>query len=802
MLLLTLNFCDCRACRFSTRSIAVHCTDATFDLFQDANERLREANRAAEVERRISQGVATELAKLNELTPEERLVEDAKVHVIDQLLTDKCPNCKTAFVDFEACMVLQCRNCPHYFCACCLCDFGTGQAGPASGWSVGHRHLPHCKDNTTGSIFARPPEKYFEIRHARCKRNVKEYIETLEPNLRELVLDACWDHISELGVQNKQELLPAQDAPEAAAAVKVPPFGKPEDAGDLVSFLRAHSSEPSILAEGLTIVASACRTTQENRDACLQAGILDMLREPLREFMQDAKVAAAGCSVVGNLCTGKQATSMADFPDLVHTITEILKHHVSDTRVVTNACAALGNIAMHPKQDAEAVAVAIPHVLASLNVNFRHSMVALSAVSCLHNLIRRKEGNRQKWRLTIEGRGGVATLVAALIHHRSNAQIAMLAAGVLAVITDGPPPNAGAVRHRHEAIAAIMPMLKHYLNQPKKWAVLATALRNVTRTGPQQQVLCARQGGVVVAAQAMREHRTKPNVQMRGAQILLELTARRNTDNIRQCQNVGAFEIVLRAIHNFSTNASVVWAATGAICNFASAPEFAGVCLHLGAQALIVKAVQNHAMTLKIVQICFMVLQNFAMVPEYREVHGTETCKVAVSLLSLHAGSTSNAVRPICCTMCNLTIGRTPAVIEALVFCGGISSLLEVLMNPAQAASVEPACKALYNIVHNNRERVASCVDMGAIPILTTALQMNIANAPAVDAVCALLLHTVEVDSHLLPLLGPSIHVLNTVASQHNLENPKRLLLLLAALPSPSTAAAPAAAPAAVPDAS
>ena len=43
----------------------------------------------------------------------------ARKYVEEEVLTSKCPRCRTAFLDFEGCCALKCSRCPCQFCAWC-----------------------------------------------------------------------------------------------------------------------------------------------------------------------------------------------------------------------------------------------------------------------------------------------------------------------------------------------------------------------------------------------------------------------------------------------------------------------------------------------------------------------------------------------------------------------------------------------------------------------------------------------------------------------------------------------------------
>ncbi|KAJ1474856.1 hypothetical protein T484DRAFT_3226413 [Baffinella frigidus] len=68
-----------------------------------------------DVERRMNE----ELERLRTLDEGQRKVLVARRYVEEEVLTSKCPRCRTAFLDFEGCCALKCSRCPCQFCAWC-----------------------------------------------------------------------------------------------------------------------------------------------------------------------------------------------------------------------------------------------------------------------------------------------------------------------------------------------------------------------------------------------------------------------------------------------------------------------------------------------------------------------------------------------------------------------------------------------------------------------------------------------------------------------------------------------------------
>ena len=67
------------------------------------------------------------------MSEEQREIKRLRDHVIDELLTLKCPraDCRQPFVDFDGCVALQCSRCNAAFCGLCQEDCGRD----------GHQHV-------------------------------------------------------------------------------------------------------------------------------------------------------------------------------------------------------------------------------------------------------------------------------------------------------------------------------------------------------------------------------------------------------------------------------------------------------------------------------------------------------------------------------------------------------------------------------------------------------------------------------------------------------------------------------------
>ena len=84
---------------------------------------------------------------------EEREAEKIRLDLIENVLTLRCPRCKTAFLDYTGCAALTCSTCKAGFCAICLKDCGNDA----------HAHVVRCPENSEGGVFI--PEVTFNEHH-------------------------------------------------------------------------------------------------------------------------------------------------------------------------------------------------------------------------------------------------------------------------------------------------------------------------------------------------------------------------------------------------------------------------------------------------------------------------------------------------------------------------------------------------------------------------------------------------------------------------------------------------------------
>ena len=75
-------------------------------------------------ENKLAQAELRASVRIRELEQEVKLgpVRRHAHTITETILTDACPRCRTAFIDFDGCFALKCSNthCSYHFCAWCL----------------------------------------------------------------------------------------------------------------------------------------------------------------------------------------------------------------------------------------------------------------------------------------------------------------------------------------------------------------------------------------------------------------------------------------------------------------------------------------------------------------------------------------------------------------------------------------------------------------------------------------------------------------------------------------------------------
>ena len=122
---------------------------------------------------------------------DERDAELLKMHIVEEILTLKCPRCRVAFIDFDGCFALTCHKCHCGFCAWCFKDCG-GDA---------HQHVAHCQQNlANGNVFGSKVQ-FVSHHRERRQRLVRDIIYGKNVKVQSLVKEKLLKELSDLKIQ-------------------------------------------------------------------------------------------------------------------------------------------------------------------------------------------------------------------------------------------------------------------------------------------------------------------------------------------------------------------------------------------------------------------------------------------------------------------------------------------------------------------------------------------------------------------------------------------------------------------------
>ena len=114
---------------FSEAQLASHCSDGVFAAYLQGVAKVTEARLAQDMEAGFEERMKAERARIEAMTEAELKIDKTRRHIIEEILTLKCPRCEAAFVDFNGCFALTCHRCACGFCAHCLQDCGKVSTG-------------------------------------------------------------------------------------------------------------------------------------------------------------------------------------------------------------------------------------------------------------------------------------------------------------------------------------------------------------------------------------------------------------------------------------------------------------------------------------------------------------------------------------------------------------------------------------------------------------------------------------------------------------------------------------------------
>jgi len=182
----------CDAAPYPDADLAKNLSAVVFRRYSEARLDLLEQRKTAELEGQMQARLDAELRRLQALDEQQRRVRAVRNHIVEEILTLKCPRCGQAFLDFVGCFALQCSRCPCGFCAWCGADSGGNNA---------HEHVRNCREKPLGAdVFFGSFEQFEAAQRRRRTRLLQRFLPTLDAQTRHAVLNEIRRDLLDLGL--------------------------------------------------------------------------------------------------------------------------------------------------------------------------------------------------------------------------------------------------------------------------------------------------------------------------------------------------------------------------------------------------------------------------------------------------------------------------------------------------------------------------------------------------------------------------------------------------------------------------
>jgi len=177
----------CDAAAFSEFVIARNSSGDAFAAYLTAVLQLEGARVRREADQEWALRVAALEAQLRAADASADARQARRRHIVDELLTSKCPRCAQAFVDYDNCAAVTCCRCGCCFCAYCLHDGGAST----------HAHMTGC---ASGPLRLHAVGGWRANHNRRCAERLRAYLATLDAEAKAHALLDCAQDLQELGL--------------------------------------------------------------------------------------------------------------------------------------------------------------------------------------------------------------------------------------------------------------------------------------------------------------------------------------------------------------------------------------------------------------------------------------------------------------------------------------------------------------------------------------------------------------------------------------------------------------------------
>jgi hypothetical protein len=180
----------CNGEPYSDHTVVKTISPTVLALYERSKREVLEWRLTCEHEERIR----LEKERIGALSEAERRIQTARLHIMEEILTLKCPRptCRQAFLDFNGCFALTCCRCNAGFCAYCLQDCGRDA----------HHHVATCAYGEGRGVWGGDMHVFNVVQNKRKLRVLIQYLDSLENNdLRLAVRRAVAQDVQEVGIQ-------------------------------------------------------------------------------------------------------------------------------------------------------------------------------------------------------------------------------------------------------------------------------------------------------------------------------------------------------------------------------------------------------------------------------------------------------------------------------------------------------------------------------------------------------------------------------------------------------------------------
>jgi hypothetical protein len=366
---------------YNEQALAVQCTPAVYVLYTQAKQQ----RLLAAAERAVEERYAVERLRLAALSEADRQALLVRTHITEDILTLKCPHahCGKAFLDFDACFALCCRDqaghgCGSFFCGFCFTLCGSN--------ADTHQHVAQCAHNTNpGREVFGPVANFEQAQRRRRLRLLREYLGPMAVQQRDRALQDCEAELRDLGYTRAELLGADEQGPIAVLVVQLRDGTEREkcDAAFALWGLAANAANdvaiaaagafPLLIAllregtvEGKSNAASALgnlAVDAANQVTIVAAGAIPPLIALLRDGTVDGKKKAAGA--LGNLTVNAANQVAVAAAGAIPLLIALLRDGTVEGRIYA-ACALCNLTASSGNDVAIAAAGAIPPLIALL----------------------------------------------------------------------------------------------------------------------------------------------------------------------------------------------------------------------------------------------------------------------------------------------------------------------------------------------------------------------------------------------------------------------------------------------------